>query len=72
MSGVADAKPDTPRNGKCVAANVVLLKGAIGGVANSAPGALAGVIQTHLDGNGLALSTSPVPCPNVIPMSSTV
>jgi len=40
-----------PRDGQCVAANLSALPGtAKSGVANSSPGALAGVIQLHLDG----------------------
>ena len=39
------------RDGKCVAANLSALPGeAKAGVAKSEPGALAGVIQLHLDG----------------------
>jgi hypothetical protein len=40
-----------PRDGQCVAANLSALPGAAKSeVAKSSPGALAGVIQLHLDG----------------------
>ncbi|MET0910807.1 MAG: hypothetical protein ABWZ99_15175 [Ilumatobacteraceae bacterium] len=40
-----------PRDGRCVAANLSALPGAEkSAVAKSGPGALAGVIQLHLDG----------------------
>ncbi len=40
-----------PRDGRCVAANLSALSGATKStVAKSSPGALAGVIQLHLDG----------------------
>ena len=40
-----------PRDGQCVAANLSALSGASkSAVAKSSPGALAGVIQLHLDG----------------------
>ena len=40
-----------PRDGQCVAANLSALPGtAKSDVAKSSPGALAGVIQLHLDG----------------------
>jgi hypothetical protein len=46
-TGTASA---APRDGKCVAANLSALPGsAKSGVAKSDPGALAGVIQLHLD-----------------------
>ena len=48
FAGTASA---APREGKCVAATLSALPGsAKAGVAKSAPGALAGAIQLHLDG----------------------
>lgn len=46
--GAANA---APRDGQCVAANISALPAAIkSSVAKSSPGALAGAIQLHLDG----------------------
>jgi hypothetical protein len=48
-TGTANA---APRDGKCVAANLSALPGSVkSSVAKSAPGALAGIIQLHLDGD---------------------
>jgi hypothetical protein len=45
-----------PADGACVAANVKALGGpTISSVAKSGPGAVSGVIQDHLAGNGLAV-----------------
>jgi hypothetical protein len=42
----------SPRDGQCVAANLSALSGPTkSAVAKSSPGALAGVIQLHLDGD---------------------
>jgi hypothetical protein len=50
FAGTASAEPPA-RDGKCVAANLSGLSGADkAAVAKSGPGALAGVIQLHLDG----------------------
>ena len=51
VSGAAEAKPNTPANGACVAEGVQALKGAIGGAASTlGPRAISGVIQAHLNG----------------------
>jgi len=48
---LASGASAAPRDGQCVAANLSALSGAAkSGVAKSSPGALAGVIQLHLDG----------------------
>jgi hypothetical protein len=54
--GAAGTASAAPRDGKCVAANLSALPGKAAegpsksAVAKSSPGALAGVIQLHLDG----------------------
>lgn len=46
-----------PADGACVAANVKALGGpTIASVAKSGSGAVSGVIQDHLDGNGLVVA----------------
>jgi hypothetical protein len=53
LAGPAFAGPvNAPADGACVAAGVKILRGAIGTVAPSAdPGAVAGVIIAHTNGN---------------------
>jgi hypothetical protein len=52
--GAAGTASAAPRDGKCVAANLSAIpaRGEVSksGVAQSSPGALAGAIQLHLDG----------------------
>jgi hypothetical protein len=49
--GAAGTASAAPRDGKCVAANLSALPASVkSSVAKSSPGALAGVIQAHLDG----------------------
>ena len=60
IAGTAGTAGAAPRDGRCVAANLSGLSGAAkSGLAQSKPGALAGAIQLHLDGELDLLNVCP-------------